>query len=78
MSRKTFIGKVISNKMTGTLVVAVEIPKKDPFYGKSVRNTVKFKADPLGKVAVGATVRIEECRPISREKNWKVVEVLNK
>ena len=76
MARKTFVGKVISNKMTKTAVVAVEIPKRDPFYGKSIRNTAKFKVHCDTPVAIGGKVKIEECRPLSGHKNWIIKEVI--
>jgi len=78
MARKSFIGKVISTKMAKTAVVSVEIPKKDPVYGKKIRNTAKFKAHNENIAKMGDMVLIEECRPISRDKSWIIKEILNK
>jgi len=75
MPKKTFVGKVISDKMQKTVVVAVEMPKKDPMYGKMVRNTRKFKAHNEINAVIGNTVTIEESKPISRFKNWVVKEI---
>lgn len=76
---KTKIGHVVSNKMDKTVVVAVDIRKKHPIYKKSFRRTVKYKAhDKKNACKIGDTVRIVEMRPLSKEKRWRVVEVLAK
>ncbi len=78
MSKKMFKGKVVSDKMQKTVVVAVEVPKRHSVYGKLVRNTRKFKArDELG-VKVGDVVKIEEHSPFSKSVCWQVVEITNK
>jgi len=77
--RKTRFGKVISDKMDKTIVVAVETPRRHPLYKKNIRRAVKYKAhDEKNQCRTGDTVRIEETRPISREKRWRVAEILNK
>ncbi|MBI2857413.1 MAG: 30S ribosomal protein S17 [Chloroflexi bacterium] len=77
--RKTRIGHITSAKMQKTVVVAVEALKKHPLYDKTVRSTVKYKAhDGYGTCEVGDKVRIEETRPLSREKRWRVAEILVK
>ena len=77
--RKTRFGKVISDKMDKTIVVAVETPRRHPLYKKNIRRAVKYKAhDEKNQCRMGDTVRIEETRPISREKRWRVAEILNK
>jgi len=74
MSKKTLTGKIVSDKMQKTVVVAVEVLKRHPIYGKSIRNTRKFKARNETGAKVGDTVTIEECKPISKEVVWKVKE----
>ena len=77
--RKTRFGKVISDKMDKTIVVAVETPRRHPLYKKNIRRAVKYKAhDEKNQCRTGDTVRIEETRPVSREKRWRVAEILNK
>ncbi|MBO2532837.1 small subunit ribosomal protein S17 [Planifilum fulgidum] len=77
--RKVRIGKVVSDKMDKTIVVAVETYKRDPLYGKRVRSTKKFKAhDEENKAKVGDVVKIMETRPLSKEKRWRLVEILEK
>ncbi len=75
--RNTKIGHVLSNKMDKTVVVAVDIRKKHPIYKKSFKRTVKYKVhDKKNVCKIGDTVQIIEMRPLSREKRWRVVEVL--
>lgn len=75
--RKVRIGKVVSDKMDKTIVVAVETYKRDPLYGKRVRYTKKFKAhDEENKAKVGDVVKIMETRPLSKEKRWRLVEIV--
>ncbi|NPA17212.1 30S ribosomal protein S17 [Persephonella sp.] len=76
--RKEFIGKVVSNKMDKTVVVAVERQLPHPLYGKRIKKTSKFYAhDPDNRCKEGDIVRIRESRPISKLKRWVVVEILN-
>lgn len=73
---KFLTGKIISDKMTKTVVVAVDFPKTHPKYGKKIRWTKKFKAHTEKKVKMNETVKIRETRPFSKEVSWEVVEVL--
>lgn len=76
MPRKEIVGKVVSNKMDKTVVVAVEDRVPHPKYEKAIAKTKKFKAhDSENKCQIGDIVRIQECRPISKEKTWLVVEI---
>ena len=76
MPRKELVGKVLSNKMDKTVVVAVENRHPHPKYEKQIVETRKFKAhDAENKCQIGDRVRIQECRPLSREKRWLVVEI---
>ncbi len=75
--RKTRIGKVVSDKMEKTVVVAVERLVQHPLYKKSVKQTVKFKAhDENNDSHIGDTVEIMETRPLSKDKRWRVVEII--
>ncbi|MBN2909280.1 30S ribosomal protein S17 [Polycladomyces sp. WAk] len=75
--RKVRIGKVVSDKMDKTIVVAVETYKRDPLYGKRVKYTKKFKAhDEQNQAKVGDIVKIMETRPLSKEKRWRLVEIV--
>lgn len=77
--RKTRIGKVVSDKMEKTVVVAVERLVQHPMYGKPVKNTVKFKAhDENNESHIGDTVKIMETRPLSKDKRWRVTEILER
>ena len=77
--RKTRTGKVVSNKMDKTIVVAVEDKVKHPLYGKIVNRTYKLKAhDENNECGVGDKVLIMECRPYSKDKRWRVVEIIEK
>lgn len=77
--RKTRIGKVVSDKMQKTVVVAVERLVRHPLYNKPVKNTTRFKAhDENNESKVGDTVKIMETRPLSKDKRWRVVEILEK
>lgn len=74
--RKVRVGKVVSDKMDKTIVVAVEDSIKHPIYNKTVRRTVKFKAhDENNEAKIGDTVRIMETRPLSKDKRWRLVEI---
>ncbi|SFJ38271.1 30S ribosomal protein S17 [Thermoflavimicrobium dichotomicum] len=77
--RKVRVGRVVSDKMDKTIVVSVETYKRHPLYGKRVKYTKKFKAhDELNQAKVGDIVRIMETRPLSKEKRWRLVEIVEK
>lgn len=77
--RKTRIGMVVSDKMDKTVVVAIQDNVKHPKYGKVIKRTVKLKAhDENNECAVGDKVSIMETRPLSKEKRWRVVEIIEK
>jgi len=77
--RKTKIGKVISDKMDKTIVVAVEGSVRHPLYGKIVKRTYKLKAhDENNECKVGDRVKVMETRPLSRDKRWRLVEIVEK
>ena len=77
--RKERIGIVTSDKMDKSIVVAVERKKKRPKYGKFVKTTTKFVAhDELNDSHTGDTVRIMETRPLSKSKNWRLVEIVER
>ena len=77
--RKTTIGKVVSNKMDKTVVVAVEDSVRHPLYNKIVKRTKTFKAhDENNACGVGDRVLIMETRPLSKDKRWRVVEIIEK
>ena len=77
--RKTRVGRVISDKMDKTVVVAVEDSYKHPKYGKIMRRTYKLKAhDENNECGVGDTVRVMETRPLSKDKRWRLVEIIEK
>lgn len=77
--RKTRVGMVVSDKMDKTVVVAIQDNVKHPKYGKVIKRTVKFKAhDENNECAVGDKVSIMETRPLSKEKRWRVVEIIEK
>jgi small subunit ribosomal protein S17 len=77
--QKTRLGLVVSDKMSKTVVVAVETPKRHPLYKKTIRRVVKYKAhDEENKCQRGDKVRIIETRPLSRDKRWRVVEIVSK
>lgn len=75
--RRSKTGRVVSDKMDKTVVVSVERLRRHPIYKRVVRLSSKFKAhDQENSARVGDTVRIEESRPLSREKRWTVVEIV--
>lgn len=77
--RKTRIGTVVSDKMDKTVVVAVERTVTHPLYKRSMRRTKKFKAhDEENSCRAGDVVRIMETRPLSKEKRWRVVEIIRR
>lgn len=78
-SRKTRVGVVSSDKMEKTIVVAVRTLKPHPLYGRTVKRTAKFKAhDENNEGGMGDTVEIMECRPLSKEKTWRLVRIVEK
>ena len=77
--RKERIGVVVSDKMDKTIIVAVKIREKHSLYGKFVKKTTKFVAqDDKNECGIGDTVRIMETRPLSKTKNWRLVEIVEK
>lgn len=77
--RKTRVGKVVSDKMDKTVVVAIEDNVKHPLYKKIIKNTIRLKAhDENNSCGVGDRVLIMETRPLSKDKNWRVVEIVEK
>jgi len=77
--RKTRVGKVVSDKMDKTIVVAVETRVPHPLYKKIIKRTYKLKAhDENNDCGAGDTVRVMETRPLSKEKRWRLVEVIEK
>ena len=77
--RKTRVGQVVSNKMDKTLVVAIEDHVKHPLYKKIVKKTYKLKAhDENNECNIGDKVKVMETRPLSKDKRWRLVEVMEK
>ncbi len=77
--RKTRTGRVVSNKMDKTIVVAVEDNVKHPLYNKVVKKTYKLKAhDEANDCNIGDTVRVMETRPLSKDKRWRLVEIIER
>ena len=77
--RKTRIGKVVSDKMEKTIVVAVEDHVKHPLYNKIIKRTYKLKAhDENNDCGIGDKVKVMETRPLSKDKRWRLVEVMEK
>jgi len=77
--RKTKLGRVVSNKMDKTVVVAVETAKRHPLYKKTSKRAVRYKAhDENNGCSLGDIVRIVETRPLSRQKRWRVAEIITK
>jgi small subunit ribosomal protein S17 len=77
--RKTQVGKVVSDKMEKTIVVAVETYKKHDLYHKRIKYTKKFKAhDENNEAKIGDVVKISETRPLSKDKRWRLVEIVEK
>ncbi len=73
------IGKVVSNKMQKSIVVAIERREQHPIYKKFMRKTTKIMAhDEKNEAGIGDLVRIAECRPISKRKSWKLVEIIER
>lgn len=77
--RKTRIGQVVSDKMDKTIVVAIEDSVQHPLYKKTMKRTYKLKAhDENNECGIGDTVKVMECRPLSKDKRWRVVEIVEK
>lgn len=77
--QRTLVGRVTSDKMEKTIVVAIERKQRHPLYGKYVRRTTTLKVhDEANECAIGDTVRIVQCRPLSKGKSWRLVEVVEK
>jgi small subunit ribosomal protein S17 len=78
-NRKTRIGRVVSDKMEKTIVVAVETKVRHPLYGKTINRTTKFKAhDENNEANINDRVLIMETRPLSKDKRWRLVEIVEK
>ncbi len=78
-NRKNEVGRVVSNKMDKTIVVAIEDNVKHPLYSKIVKRTVKLKAhDENNECNIGDRVRVMETRPLSKEKRWRLVEIIER
>ena len=77
--RKVRVGTVVSDKMQKTIVVSVETVKPHPLYGKRVKYSKKYKAhDELNEAKIGDTVKIMETRPLSKDKRWRLVEIVKR
>ena len=77
--RKVRVGRVVSNKMDKTIVVAIEEHVKHPLYGKVVKRTYKLKAhDENNECKIGDTVKVMETRPLSKDKRWRLVEIVER
>ena len=77
--RKTRVGQVVSDKMDKTIVVAVQDSVQHPLYKKIVKRTYKLKAhDENNECGIGDTVKVMECRPLSKDKRWRLVEIIEK
>ena len=77
--RKTTIGKVVSDKMDKTIVVSIEDSVRHPLYSKIIKRTVKYKAhDENNEAKIGDRVQIMETRPLSKDKRWRLVEIVEK
>ena len=79
VKRKTRVGRVVSDKMDKTVVVTVETLRRHPLYKKTIRRMVKYKAhDAKNQCHEGDIVRIGETRPLSRDKRWRIMEIITK
>jgi small subunit ribosomal protein S17 len=77
--RKIRFGRVVGDKIDKTVIVAVDTPRRHPLYKKTIRRIVKYYAhDEENKSKVGDTVKIEETRPLSKLKRWRVIEIVTK
>ncbi|WOC32592.1 MULTISPECIES: 30S ribosomal protein S17 [Caproicibacterium] len=78
-NRKTEVGTVVSNKMDKTIVIAIKDSVKHPLYNKVIKRTVKLKAhDEKNECNIGDRVRVMETRPLSKDKRWRLVEIIEK
>lgn len=78
-AQRTMVGRVVSDKMDKTITVMIERKVPHPLYGKFVKRSTKLKAhDETNQAEAGDTVSIEQCRPISRSKTWRLVDVIEK
>jgi len=78
-SRKSKVGKVASNKMDKTVVVRIDTKVKDPLYGKIVNKTLRVKAhDENNECNIGDTVEVMETRPLSKDKRYRLIKIINK
>lgn len=78
-TRKVRTGKVVSDKMDKTIVVSIETTDRHPLYGKRIKRTTKFKAhDETNQCGIGDTVKIMETRALSKDKRWRLVDILEK
>ena len=77
--RKTRVGKVVSDKMDKTVVVAIEDNVKHPLYKKIIKNTIRLKAhDENNECLIGDVVKVMETRPLSKDKRWRLVEIISR
>ena len=77
--RKTRVGTVVSNKMDKTIVVAIEDSVQHSLYKKIMKRTYKLKAhDEKNECGIGDTVKVMECRPLSKDKRWRLIEIIEK
>lgn len=77
--RKTRFGHIVNDKMDKTVVVAVETPRRHPLYKKTVKRAIKYKAhDEDNKSKLGDFVKIVETRPLSKQKRWRIAEIITK
>ena len=77
--RKTRVGVVVSDKLDKTITIAVKYRVRHPLYGKIMNRTTKIKAhDEMNECGIGDTVRVMETRPLSRDKRWRLVEIIEK
>ena len=77
--RKTRVGQVVSDKMDKTIVVAIETNVQHKLYHKIIKRTYKLKAhDEKNEAGIGDTVKVMECRPLSKDKRWRLVEIIKK
>ena len=76
---KTRVGTVVSDKMDKTIVVAIETNVQHKLYNKIIKRTYKLKAhDEKNEAGIGDTVKVMECRPLSKDKRWRLVEIIEK
>ena len=77
--RKARIGRVVSDKMDKTVVVSIETSRRHPLYKKTIKRAIRYKAhDEKNQCQLGDKVRITETRPVSKEKHWRVAEIITK